>query len=147
VLSAILPLVTTLGVAVVLAFWIKPSTSAEKRDWVRELRFTVLSILCAIPCGLALDPIPVTFATGPSPFVWRGALTVFAYLSFLAPLAGFLADVVYVRVRNGRRSARLRAGQCVMCGYNLTGNVSGRCPECGTRLTDASSPGAPEEWW
>ncbi len=23
-------------------------------------------------------------------------------------------------------------GQCQKCGYNLTGNVSGRCPECGT---------------
>ena len=22
-------------------------------------------------------------------------------------------------------------GHCVQCGYNLTGNVSGRCPECG----------------
>jgi len=23
-------------------------------------------------------------------------------------------------------------GACATCGYNLTGNVSGRCPECGT---------------
>lgn len=23
------------------------------------------------------------------------------------------------------------AGRCTVCGYNLTGNVSGRCPECG----------------
>jgi predicted Zn-ribbon and HTH transcriptional regulator len=22
-------------------------------------------------------------------------------------------------------------GMCAECGYNLTGNVSGRCPECG----------------
>ena len=22
-------------------------------------------------------------------------------------------------------------GHCLTCGYNLTGNVSGRCPECG----------------
>lgn len=22
--------------------------------------------------------------------------------------------------------------RCARCGYNLTGNVSGRCPECGT---------------
>jgi hypothetical protein len=26
-------------------------------------------------------------------------------------------------------------GQCLACGYNLTGNVSGVCPECGTRIT------------
>ncbi len=30
----------------------------------------------------------------------------------------------------GRR--RARPGFCVQCGYDLTGNVSGRCPECGT---------------
>ncbi len=26
---------------------------------------------------------------------------------------------------------RIRPGHCQGCGYNLTGNVSGRCPECG----------------
>ncbi len=25
-------------------------------------------------------------------------------------------------------------GHCIDCGYDLTGNRSGRCPECGTRL-------------
>lgn len=30
---------------------------------------------------------------------------------------------------SGRR--RIPAGYCRNCGYNLTGNVSGRCPECG----------------
>ena len=25
-------------------------------------------------------------------------------------------------------------GHCQKCGYDLTGNVSGRCPECGTEL-------------
>jgi len=25
---------------------------------------------------------------------------------------------------------------CLECGYNLTGNVSGRCPECGTTVAD-----------
>jgi hypothetical protein len=29
-----------------------------------------------------------------------------------------------------------RGIQCVACGYNLTGNVSGRCPECGTTIPD-----------
>ncbi len=27
-------------------------------------------------------------------------------------------------------------GHCQNCGYNLTGNVSGRCPECGTAVGD-----------
>jgi hypothetical protein len=33
------------------------------------------------------------------------------------------------------------AGQCE-CGYNLTGNVSGRCPECGTPVPQASGGAA-----
>ncbi len=27
-----------------------------------------------------------------------------------------------------------RPGHCQNCGYNLTGNTSGRCPECGERV-------------
>ena len=30
-----------------------------------------------------------------------------------------------------RRQRRKAANRCVDCGYDLTGNVSGRCPECG----------------
>ena len=29
---------------------------------------------------------------------------------------------------------RIPPGHCRKCGYNLTGNVSGRCPECGERI-------------
>jgi hypothetical protein len=31
-----------------------------------------------------------------------------------------------------RERRRPRYGHCQACGYNLTGNVTGRCPECGT---------------
>ena len=30
--------------------------------------------------------------------------------------------------------ARHGRGHCRKCGYNLTGNVSGRCPECGKKV-------------
>lgn len=33
-----------------------------------------------------------------------------------------------------RRKVRDRPGHCKRCGYNLSGNVSGRCPECGTEI-------------
>jgi len=34
-----------------------------------------------------------------------------------------------------RRCRRRRRGECLDCGYNLTGNASGVCPECGTGLS------------
>ncbi|GMU83865.1 MAG: hypothetical protein AMXMBFR47_37350 [Planctomycetota bacterium] len=43
------------------------------------------------------------------------------------PLVPPLALILALR----RRSP---PGSCLRCGYNLTGNVSGRCPECGTLL-------------
>jgi hypothetical protein len=32
-------------------------------------------------------------------------------------------------------------GHCQTCGYDLTGNVSGRCPECGTTLRPNGTAG------
>ena len=34
-----------------------------------------------------------------------------------------------------RRKRRRRKGLCLKCGYDLTGNESGKCPECGTQLS------------
>ena len=36
-----------------------------------------------------------------------------------------------------KHRARLRAGCCRTCSYNLTGNTSGVCPECGTPVANA----------
>ncbi len=33
------------------------------------------------------------------------------------------------------RERRVQPGHCRQCGYDLTGNVSGRCPECGVQIT------------
>ena len=38
-----------------------------------------------------------------------------------------------------RRRRRVLSGHCVVCGYNLTGNVSGKCPECGTVIPITAS--------
>ncbi len=35
------------------------------------------------------------------------------------------------------RGGTRREGTCGVCGYNLTGNVSGVCPECGTKVERA----------
>lgn len=46
----------------------------------------------------------------------------------VAYIAASLPTVTYADAPNENR--------CQKCGYNLTGNVSGRCPECGTPLPD-----------
>lgn len=46
---------------------------------------------------------------------------------FLLPAIIAIVMAVLVRFRNVRRSD----GLCDSCGYDLTGNVSGRCSECG----------------
>jgi hypothetical protein len=44
---------------------------------------------------------------------------------------------ILIGFRRYRR--RLRRGNCLRCGYDLTGNTSGLCPECGTRVTRPTS--------
>jgi uncharacterized paraquat-inducible protein A len=43
-----------------------------------------------------------------------------------------------------KREMRRRSGLCANCGYDLSGNTTGRCPECGatsqTVATEASEP-------
>ena len=57
-------------------------------------------------------------------------MTVAAVL--LLVLAPLLTPLLIGSIRAPRRQRR---GLCRSCGYNLTGNVSGRCPECGTPTT------------
>ena len=38
-----------------------------------------------------------------------------------------------------RRRRVCTEGRCAQCGYDLTGNVSGRCPECGVAVSLARS--------
>jgi hypothetical protein len=56
-------------------------------------------------------------------------------LEIWVPLVVFAAYPTFAFVRGPlRRYRRRRKGWCLMCGYNLTGNVSGTCPECGTKV-------------
>jgi hypothetical protein len=44
-----------------------------------------------------------------------------------------------------RRRRRYSPGHCRECGYNLTGNTSGRCPECGSPIQAPSAAVHPLE--
>ena len=69
-----------------------------------------------------------------SPSVWYA-------LGVLLALTGMLTLVASGALWSIRRFLRSKAagtGRCRQCGYNLTGNVSGRCPECGTPIGEQS---------
>jgi hypothetical protein len=42
-----------------------------------------------------------------------------------------------------RRDRPIPSGRCSCCGYDLTGNVSGRCPECGSAVGSQAPPPMP----
>jgi hypothetical protein len=54
-----------------------------------------------------------------------GGFPIFPYMFLLAILCGLFYFL--------ERLARYGPGHCQICGYNLSGNVSGICPECGTK--------------
>jgi hypothetical protein len=63
------------------------------------------------------------------------------YLPLWVPFIMAVAPTGWLWWRDRRR---IPAGHCRKCGYDLTGNVSGRCPECGVP-TGAAVPPAPGE--
>lgn len=54
-------------------------------------------------------------------------------LPFWVPLAPVSAATIVLWWRD--RQPRFPANHCQKCGYNLTGNTSGRCPECGVAVS------------
>jgi general secretion pathway protein G len=56
-------------------------------------------------------------------------------IMFFGCLAAIVGVVAYAECRRARLRRCLASGICIHCGYNLTGNVSGRCPECGADAT------------
>ena len=67
---------------------------------------------------------------------WRsfpGLASLFLNRFTIRVLVGLLCQYPAINFRRGplRRWRRRRKGLCLKCGYDLTGNVTGRCPECG----------------
>jgi divalent metal cation (Fe/Co/Zn/Cd) transporter len=52
-------------------------------------------------------------------------------VALIATLSALVAILLF---RFRRRLQRRLRGECVVCGYSMTGNLSGVCPECGTAL-------------
>lgn len=73
---------------------------------------------------------------GRHPAIPSGYWCVAALFLIIVSLVGFWHSVT-ARIHPiiAERTSRLR-GLCHVCGYDLTGNVSGVCPECGTPVRE-----------
>ncbi len=111
-------------------------------------------IVVAVLAAASLGCIGVGFSlyrTPRTPFEILFALTYFVVLLlWVSPLAcgvGLLAmgafngfyrrvfvALVHPASREPLRNPSSDGAACPSCGYDLSGNVSGRCPECGTRV-------------
>ncbi len=110
--------------------------------------------LFVLPTLICIWPIVATVRSGRRRFgilamlnvVWPAWLGGAAFLSgaSAAPGVTFLTVVamgawVASIVVLARYPARLPAAGHCACGYDLTGNASGRCPECGLSLPPAEA--------
>lgn len=87
---------------------------------------------------------PQKFVSGPAdPWVWLPELVMDTQVGspndwiVLVPVWMLLAPMMVGAWTYWRLSKRRLAGQCLTCGYNLTGNASGTCPECGSIVVEA----------
>ncbi len=99
-----------------------PKTAVAQRLWVLDYSAGQTAAKAWSRCGLRPH----------SELVYLSSLRevrIPLWLLFLA--AG--SPTVYLWITDRDRPL---PGHCQKCGYNLTGNVSGRCPECGTIITE-----------
>lgn len=91
-------------------------------------------VLWGVLIGLAIGVAEALITAAGDPNYWRRVTIHWAQFGcvswFLGGLLGYVTAKRFERAEL-RGAARVAQGLCPQCGYNLTGNVSGRCPECG----------------
>lgn len=105
---------------------------AMRRMWMTAPFGFLLGLMLAIPSLiLAIYIDDLFYAYRMISEVW-----IYAVVFFLCCVCAQTVIAMLLR-RHARRAVRVAlsahgASTCLVCGYDLRGNVSGRCPECGT---------------
>lgn len=111
---------------------------AEKRADLRALMDVLSASAWRLPPARNPSATPWSLqpiAIAKLPLVAVAVQTVGIHLwVVLATGALFASTVVWQMARRARERDALSNNRCRDCGYDLTGNASGRCPECGTLL-------------
>lgn len=82
---------------------------------------------------------------GPMYFVLPGSAPSARIRMLILPVWWLLLEAAIIALAAHFVRRRRRATECRGCGYDLTGNMSGRCPECG-RAVGACSCSGSNEW-
>jgi len=102
----------------------------------RNSRFCVFGV-AGLVLGLSLMVMAVVYARNqPSPASPWGSTFLLVAGQVIASAGGYVAVIPLMRRRE--RAARVTAGLCPHCGYNLRATPD-RCPECGTSNTTSPS--------
>ena len=121
--------------------WNLPPNSTRSADaYCRPDFYLVLAkgtfqLSCRFQKPVALDPgwrvfrLPDSTRTPWLPWLRNNSVALHTNLPLWIPLAMTLVVTAYLFWRDRPVPAHC----CQKCGYNLTGNVSGRCPECGEK--------------
>ena len=96
---------------------------------VTYTRYTVYDVTGPERWGLESVGVPGLSLSLPS--VHRHAKMGHIWTTYTVPIWPLIALVAILSGLLWRRDRPPPIGYCPKCGYNLTGNVSGRCPECG----------------
>ncbi len=80
----------------------------------------------------------VPFAVAPSQLTYPSSLVVYSAAILLFPVLVFFINRTPIALACWGILAARGEPICTACGYNLTGNVSGKCPECGRATSTAT---------
>ncbi len=121
-----------------LAGWLRPKRRKKVTLWL-VAAFCVLHVVGLFAsCAATYTLYDFLLDYRPKNPVYAVGEWVLFILFWTTALWGVLWAWLFVRLRN-RLFERQPGHHCPECGYDLTGNVSGRCPECGTLVPDAGA--------